>query len=166
MDLFLAIMAILLAVIGAAGCIVPVLPGVVLSYAGLLCAFFREGSTLSATMLWIWLAVVAVVSLVDYFLPAYMTKIFGGSRPATIGATIGAIGGFFFGPIGIIAGPFIGALLGELMNNRNDLNRAIKVGLGSFLSFIVGTGIKLLAAFGILIYIFRDITPSIQAIFQ
>ena len=86
-----------------------------------------------------------------------MTKIFGGSRPATIGATIGAIAGFLFGPIGIIVGPFAGAVIGELMNNRNDLNRAIKVGLGSFLSFIVGTGIKLMAASGILIYICRDI---------
>ena len=150
-------MAILLAVIGAAGCIVPIIPGVVLSYAGLLCAYFRDGSTLSTTLLWIWLVVVAVVSLIDYFLPAYMTKIFGGSRPATIGATIGAIAGFLFGPIGIIVGPFAGAVIGELMNNRNDLNRAIKVGLGSFLSFIVGTGIKLMAASGIMIYICRDI---------
>ena len=150
-------MAILLAVIGAAGCIVPIIPGVVLSYAGLLCAYFRDGSTLSTTLLWIWLVVVAVVSLIDYFLPAYMTKIFGGSRPATIGATIGAIAGFLFGPIGIIVGPFAGAVIGELMNNRNDLNRAIKVGLGSFLSFIVGTGIKLMAASGILIYLCRDI---------
>ena len=135
----------------------PIIPGVVLSYAGLLCAYFRDGSTLSTTLLWIWLVVVAVVSLIDYFLPAYMTKIFGGSRPATIGATIGAIAGFLFGPIGIIVGPFAGAVIGELMNNRNDLNRAIKVGLGSFLSFIVGTGIKLMAASGILIYICRDI---------
>lgn len=157
MEVFLAIMAVLLAVVGAAGCIVPVLPGVMLSYAGLLCAFFREGSTLSTTLLWIWAAAVAVVSVIDYFLPAYMTKIFGGSRPATIGATIGAIGGFFFGPLGIIVGPFVGAMAGELLNNRNDMNRAIKVGLGSFLSFIVGTGIKLMAASGILFYICRDI---------
>ena len=157
MEVFLAIMAVVLAVVGAAGCIVPVLPGVVLSYAGMLCAFFREGSTLSTSLLWIWAVVVAVVSVIDYFLPAYMTKIFGGSRPATIGATIGAVGGFFFGPLGIIVGPFIGAMAGELLNNRNDMNRAIKVGLGSFLSFIVGTGIKLMAASGILFYVCRDI---------
>ncbi len=157
MEIFLAIIAVVFALVGAAGCIVPVLPGVVLSYAGLLCAYFREGSTLSTALLWVWLAVVIVVSLVDYFLPAYMTKTFGGSRPATVGATIGAIGGFFFGPIGIIAGPFIGAVVGELLNNRDDLNRAVKVGLGSFLSFIVGTGVKLLAASGMLIYICRDI---------
>ena len=86
-----------------------------------------------------------------------MTKTFGGSRQATIGATIGAIGGFFFGPLGVIAGPFIGALIGEMMHNHDDLNGAIKVGLGSFLSFIVGTGVKLLAASGMLIYVCRDI---------
>lgn len=150
-------MAVLLTVIGAVGCVAPVLPGVVLCYGGLLCTFFREGSTLSPTLMWIWLAIVIVVSLVDYFLPAYMTKTFGGSRQATIGATIGAIGGFFFGPLGVIAGPFIGALIGEMMHNHDDLNGAIKVGLGSFLSFIVGTGIKLLAASGMLIYVCRDI---------
>lgn len=157
MEIFLAIAAILLAVIGAAGCIVPILPGVVLSFGGLLCAFAREESTLSSTLIWIWLVIVAIVSVLDYFLPAYMTKIFGGSRPATIGATIGAICGFFLGPLGIIAGPFFGAVIGELKSHRNDLNRAIKVGLGSFLSFIVGTGVKLMAASGMLIYICRDI---------
>ena len=161
----MAVMAVLFTVIGAVGCIVPVLPGVVLSYIGLLCAFFREGSTLSTTLLWIWLAIVVVVSLVDYFLPAYMTKVFGGSRPATVGATIGAIGGFFFGPLGIIAGPFIGALIGEMMHNRDDLNRAIKVALGSFLSFIVGTGVKVVVATMITYYIARDLFQQVVAMF-
>ena len=150
-------MAILLAVIGAAGCIVPILPGVILCYGGLLCALFREGSTLSTTSMFIWAAVVAIVSLIDYILPAYMTKIYGGSRPASVGATIGAIVGFLFGPLGIIVGPFAGAVIGELMHNRDDLTRAIKVGFGSFISFIVGTGIKLIVASGILIHICIDI---------
>ena len=160
MDLFLAILAVLFGIIGIIGSVVPVIPGVILSYAGLLCAFFRSDSTISSVTVWIWLAIVAIVSVVDYFLPAYMTKLFGGSRAATVGATIGLIVGIFLTPIGMIAGTFAGAVIGELLNNRDDLYRALKAGIGSFLSFIVGTGIKLTAAIGLLFYICGDILPS------
>ena len=162
MDTFLSILAVLFTFIGIVGSIVPVLPGVALSYAGLLCAYFSEGSQLTPTFMWIWLAIELVVSLVDYLLPGYMTKVFGGSRAATIGATIGVIAGMFFGPIGIIAGPFVGAVAGELLHNRENLGRAIQVGFGSFLSFIVGTGIKLIAAVAMFIYACKDIFPSIK----
>ena len=162
MDTFLSILAVLFTFIGIVGSIVPVLPGVALSYAGLLCAYFSEGSQLTPTFMWIWLAFVPLVSLVAYLLPGYMTKVFGGSRAATIGATIGVIAGMFFGPIGIIAGPFVGAVAGELLHNRENLGRAIQVGFGSFLSFIVGTGIKLIAAVAMFIYACKDIFPSIK----
>ena len=72
------------------------------------------------------------------------------------------LAGMFFGPIGIIAGPFVGAVAGELLHNRENLGRAIQVGFGSFLSFIVGTGIKLIAAVAMFIYACKDIFPSIK----
>lgn len=160
MDVLLSVLALLFTAIGIIGCVIPIIPGAVLSYAGLLCAFFSGHSQLSPTFLWIWLAIVIVVSLVDYFLPAYMTKLFGGSRAATMGATIGMIAGMFYAPIGLLAGPFIGAFVGELLHNRDDLNRALRSGFGSFLSFIVGTGIKLTASTAMFIYVCKDIyTP-------
>ena len=79
MDTTLAILAFLFALIGIAGCIVPALPGVILSYAGLVCAYFCSYSQISTAALLIWLAVTLFVSVADYFLPAYMTRRFGGS---------------------------------------------------------------------------------------
>lgn len=163
MDVFLSILAVVLGIVGIIGCVIPILPGVILSFAGLLCSFFTSGSQLSSTIMWIWLALTLVVSVVDYFLPAYMTKIFGGSRASAVGATIGLVAGLFFTPIGMILGTFLGAVIGELLNNPDNIGRALKAGAGSFLSFIVGTGIKLTASIGMLFYIFRDIFPSFAA---
>lgn len=160
MDVFLSILAVLLSVVGIVGCVVPIIPGVILCFAGLLCSFFTTGTLMSPAMVWVWLIITIVVSLVDYFLPAYMTKLFGGSRAAVIGATLGLIVGLFFTPVGMILGTFLGAVIGELLNNRNDLGSAVKAGVGSFLSFIVGTGIKLIAAFGMFFYICCDIFPA------
>jgi uncharacterized protein YqgC (DUF456 family) len=95
----------------------------------------------------------------DNFLPVWLTKKFGGSRLAVIGSVLGlVVGMIFFAPIGLIVGPFLGALTGELINNRvkrhkietkgTDVvapdNNALKVALGAFLAFILGTGAKLI----------------------
>lgn len=164
MDVFLSISAFVLAFIGIAGCIIPVLPGVVLSYAGLLCAYGCSHTGLTPNDLWIWLAVTVAVTAVDYVLPAYMAKLFGGSRSGMIGATIGAVAGFFiFPPIGILLGPFAGAVAGELLHDGSNSGRAFRVGFGSFLSFIVGTGLKLGASIGILILIWGDTVPAVKS---
>lgn len=163
MDIALSIAAFLLAIVGIAGCIVPVLPGVVLSYAGLLCAYFTSYSAITSSALWIWLALTVAVSAADYFLPAWMTRRFGGSRSGAIGATVGVFAGFFlFPPLGIILGPFFGAIVGELLNNKRDTAKAFRVGFGSFLSFIVGTGLKLAVALGIFLHIAADTYHSLR----
>ena len=80
-----------------------------------------------------------------------------------IGATVGVFAGFFiFPPIGIILGPFVGAVAGELLNDRGDFPKAILVGFGSFLSFIVGTGLKVVAAVGMLIHVTADTYPAVR----
>ena len=146
MDITLSIAAFALSILGIIGCIVPALPGVALSYAGLLCAWFTSYSQMTSGAIWLWLAVTVAVSAADYFLPAWMTRRFGGSRSGAIGATAGVFAGFFlFPPVGIILGPFAGAVLGELLNDRSDVPKAFLVGFGSFLAFVVGTGVKLAA---------------------
>lgn len=163
MDIALSVAAFLLSIVGIIGCIVPALPGVVLSYAGLLCAFFTSYSHMSAASVWIWLAITVAVSVADYFLPAWMTRRFGGSRSGAIGATVGVFAGFFiFPPVGIILGPFFGALVGELLNDRSDVPKALLVGFGSFLSFVVGTGLKLAAAVGMFIHVAADTYPAVR----
>lgn len=163
MDILLSTGAFLLALLGIAGCIVPALPGTLLSYGGLLCAYFTSYSHMTPAALWIWLAACILVSIADYILPAWMTKRFGGSRAGSIGATVGVFAGFFFlPPVGIILGPFLGAVVGELLHDRNDRAKALRVGFGSFLSFIVGTGIKLIVSIGILVHVIADTFPAVR----
>ncbi len=143
MDTLLSILAVLFGVVGCVGCIVPVLPGVALAYAGYLCLYFCSYSEISVAWLVVFGVLTLIVSVLDYLLPSYMTKKFGGSKAGERGAMAGVLGGFLFGPIGIIVGPFVGAVLGELIFDNSDKQRALRSGFGSFLSFFVGTGIKL-----------------------
>jgi len=163
MDILLSTAAFVLAILGIVGCIVPAVPGVVFSYAGLLCACFTSYSSMSAAALWIWLALALAVSAADYYLPAWMTRRFGGSRAGAIGATVGVFAGFFlFPPAGIVLGPFFGAVLGELLHDKSDPAKAMRVGFGSFMAFVVGTGIKLAVAAGIAFHIMADTWPALH----
>ncbi len=156
MDTFLAIIALLLALIGVAGCILPVLPGTPICYVGMILMTCTEYSTLTKPIMITFLIVTILVSIADYLLPAWLSRRFGGSKHGARGATIGMVVGLFLGPMGLILGPFVGAVLGEMSVNRDDTAKAVKVGFGAFLSFIVGTGIKLIASIAMLIYIIGD----------
>lgn len=163
MDWLLSISALLLVAIGIVGCIVPVIPGVVLAYAGLLCSYFCSFSTIPSSAVWVFLVLTVAVSAADYFLPAYMAKIFGGTKAGMRGATAGLIVGIVFGNIlGAIVFPFIGAVAGELMHDGSDTRRALKVGFGSFLSFVVGTGMKLALSIAMLVRVWSDIYPVVR----
>ena len=167
MDIFLSIVAFLCCLVGIIGCIVPVLPGPVLSYAGLFCAYLCSYSTLTPATMWLWAGLTAAVTAVDYFLPGYMAKLFGGTRAGMIGATVGLIAGLLMGGLlGILLGPFMGAVLGELMHDRAEVGRAFVVGIGSFLSFFVGTGIKLVASIGMLTFVIADTWPALRTWFS
>ena len=165
MEIFLSIIALLCGIIGIIGSIMPILPGVALSYIGMLCAYFTSASTITTPMLWVWGIVTVAVCVMDYVLPAYFSKMFGASKAGMTGATLGVFAGIFLGPIGIVFGPFAGAVLGEMLNQNRTLGEAIKVGFGSFLSFLVGTGIKLIVATIVTYYIARDIIEQIIALF-
>lgn len=141
----LEILAIICTLVGVVGCVAPVLPGVPICYVGVLLCHWA-GAPFTTNQLVLWAIVAAAVTLLDNFLPALMTKRFGGSKAATRGSLIGIVVGFFAGPLGLILGPFFGALIGELTHDGSDSARAFKVAFGSFVAFICGTGIKLIAA--------------------
>ena len=161
MDTLLSVLAVLFAIIGCVGCIVPVLPGVALAYAGYVCLYFCSYADISVVWLIVFGVLTLFVSVLDYILPAYMTKKFGGSKAGERGAMAGVLAGFIFGPVGIIVGPFAGAVLGELIYDGSDKRRALRSGLGSFRSFFVGTGIKLVVSMWLAIEIFVDVFKHI-----
>ncbi len=153
MDYFLLIVASVLIITGLIGCILPILPGPPLSFAGLLLLYFTKFGQFDSSIL-IWTGIFAlVVTILDLVLPIWTTKKLGGTKRGVWGATIGLIlGTFIFPPIGIIAGPFFGALIGEMTSNEKN-GKALQSAIGSFLGFLLGTGLKLTVS-GVITYYF------------
>lgn len=156
METVVAILAILAGVTGIIGSILPALPGPPLSWIGMLLLYFwggtnGKGEEMSLAILLVMLGVTILVSILDYLIPAYLTKATGGSKYAERGAIIGMIVGIFLSPLGMILLSFLGAFLAEIIYARKRSGEALKSALGSFLGFIAGTGIKLVAC-GIMMY--------------
>ena len=139
------VLVVVLFVVGMAGAIFPILPGVLAVYA----AFFVYGLFFGFTEfgVWFWLlqtSVVIAILVADYVVSAWGVKKFGGTRASVIGSTIGIIVGPFVIPgIGLLAGPFIGAWIGELITGA-DMKQATKAGLGALVGFLSSTIVKLI----------------------
>jgi uncharacterized protein YqgC (DUF456 family) len=156
MDYVLLGLAIVMMIVGIAGCLLPVLPGPPLTYLGLVVLHFTKFGPVS-TNLFIILGVVAiVVTVIDYIVPIWGTRQFGGSKYGMRGAAVGLVIGLFLGPFGIIAGPFIGAVVGELLF-KDDIKYALKAGFGSLLGFLTGVGLKLAASLLMTFYFVKTI---------
>ncbi len=146
-DYFLLIAGSFMMLLGILGCLLPVLPGPPLSWVGLLLLNISRFGNFSFQFMVIMAVVAVVVTVLDYVVPVWGTKRFGGSRAGIWGATLGLIGGIFFmPPAGIILGPFLGALIGELIIGT-DSRASVRSAFGSFVGFLLGTGLKLIASF-------------------
>ena len=156
LDYILLIIAIILLILGIIGCLAPVLPGPPLSYLGLILLQLTKFADFSLTVLITLAVIVVIVSVLDYVVPIWGTRKFGGSKYGIRGATVGLIVGFFLGPPGIIIGPFLGAVIGELIF-KDDLKYAMKAGFGSLLGFLTGVGLKLAASFVITFYFVKEL---------
>ena len=154
MDIFLIIIAGLLLLTGFLGSILPVLPGIPLSYLGIILLHLTSAIQFSSGFLIILGIVVVVVQLLDFIIPVWGTKKTGGSKAGVRGSIIGLFAGFFMGPWGIIAGPFIGALIGELLVGKTS-QKAIKAAFGAFLGLLTGTILKLILA-GIMMFYYVE----------
>ena len=168
MDILLIILGAICLLIGIIGCVAPVLPGVPLAYLGLLLLHWTERVQFSWQFLAVWAVIVVVIQLLDYFIPAWGTKKFGGTKWGVWGSTIGLFVGLFMGPMGIVIGPFVGAVVGELLyfnrhpqtaqssdeiGKNSQFNRALRAGLGSFIGLLTGTILKLICC-GMMVFYF------------
>lgn len=159
MNVVLIVLAVILGVAGIIGSIVPGSPGPPLSWVGILLMYFFGGTNgagepMSLTLLLVLLGVTVLVTVMDYIVPAWFTKLTGGSKYASWGAVIGLLAGLVFPlPFGMIVTSLMAAFLAELLFAGKDAGSSLKASFGAFLGFLSGTGIKLIASAVMLYYI-------------
>ena len=170
MEYLIYLLAVLFIIVGIIGDVVPGLPGVPISYAAMLLLHFFTDINYSVSTLVIYGIVCLLITVLDYFVPIWGTKKFGGTKAGVRGSTIGLIIGVIvlpllgvvlgpFGIIGIIAGPFVGAYIGEKMSGVDD-TLAWRSAFGSFVGFMAGTLLKVVYSIVIGFVVIKDIIVS------
>lgn len=161
MNTLFIIIAILCCVVGIIGSIVPGLPGPPISWAALMVLYLAHIGDLQVRTVVIYAVVALIITILDYIVPVWGTTKFGGTKMGAKGSTWGLVVSVFvlpllgitigpFGIIGILAGPFVGAYLGEMKGGNRD--NALRSAFGSFVGFLAGTLIKLV--FGIVVMVY------------
>lgn len=152
MDTVLIILGSLFVIVGFIGAWLPVLPGMPVSYVGLLALQLTSEPPFSFGFMVVWAVITVILMILDNIIPAYGTRKFGGSPYGVWGTILGLFIGFFFPPVGIIAGPLAGAFAGELLAGKRS-DQALRAALGSFAGFLAGTLLKVIAC-GVMGYYF------------
>jgi uncharacterized protein YqgC (DUF456 family) len=143
MDVLLLALGFMCVILGIFGSFLPVLPGPSISWVGLVLLYFTNAVPANYWVLGIALLITVIISVLDYVIPAKGTKRFGGSSYGIWGTNIGLIVGILAPvPFGFIIGPFVGALIGELIYDFKDHNRALKAATGSFVGFLASSFMK------------------------
>lgn len=150
------ILGIILCIIGIIGSLLPLLPGPPIAYAGILLQLFRNPDPFDAKTYWIFAGVVVISLVLDYLIPIWGTKKFGGTKYGAWGCTIGFLAAFWLGPLGIIIGPFAGAFIGEMIGGQ-EAHKSFKAAIGSFVGFLVGSFLKIVVCFFMLYWIITSI---------
>jgi uncharacterized protein YqgC (DUF456 family) len=147
MSFLLWILGVVLVVVGLVGIVMPALPGHLLILIGLVVGAWAEGFT--RVGFWT-LAIIATIALasygIDFAAAAMGARRLGATPRAMTGAALGTLLGLFFGLPGIVLGPFLGAVIGELTATRN-FARAGKAGVAAWIGFVIGVAVKISFAF-------------------
>ena len=141
--------------IGLIGTVLPALPGLPLVFGGMLMAAWTGDFQQVGIPMLVVLGILTLLSLgIDLWATALGAKRVGASRKAVIGAVLGTVGGLAFGPLGLVLGPFAGALAGELLHRRSlgtqHLGDAARIGFGTWMGILFGVVLKLGLAFAML----------------
>ena len=114
--------SIILLILGILGTFLPVLPGLLLSLAGLLIYKFGTDSSLSMVYIWIFVFLTILSAILNYVIPARTNRKYGGTRWGSVGSVLGTLGGLFFIPVpfGFLIGMFLGVFIGELLHDASD----------------------------------------------
>lgn len=139
MDLVILALAALLMLVGILGSFLPMLPGIPVSWAGLLLLHLTSVIPVNYTFLSVTLLVTIIIFALQYAIPALGTKYLGGTKKGMVGATVGLVAGIFIPiPFAILIAPFMGAYLGEILN-KADSKTALKAASGSFIGLLAST---------------------------
>ena len=156
MDLVLVAFAAILMLVGVLGSFLPMLPGIPVSWAGLLLLHFTAAIPMNYTFLGITLVITIIIFILQYAIPALGTKYLGGSKMGMWGATLGLFVGIFIPlPFAILYTPFVGAYIGEILN-KADSRTALRAATGSFVGLLASTFMEfVVAAIFLLLYIWK-----------
>jgi len=143
MDYLWILLGLIFLVGGVAGCFLPILPGPPLAYISLLFLQLTKDAPFTFEfMLWIGLGTILITGL-DYFIPPYAAKKFGGTRYGVMGSVVGIIAGLIiFPPWGVLIFPFIGAYMGEVLFG-SERSVAKKAAIGTMIGLMSGVILKL-----------------------
>ena len=159
MDIFLLILAIICMLVGLAGSFLPILPGPPICFLGFILVEITAYADFTTSFLIVWAILVVILGILEYYIPTWGTKKYGGTKSGQKGATIGTILGIFIPPqpLGLILGPFVGAYIGEIMHDKYDKRTALRSAWGSFIGFLAGTFLKVVTVLVMAFFFIREI---------
>lgn len=155
------LISVLLLIIGILGTFLPVLPGLIISFAGLL--LYKFGADSNLPMIWIWIFgfLTLLSAILNYIIPAKTNRKYGGTKWGSIGSVVGTIVGIFIPiPFGFLIGMFAGVFIGELLHDFSDKKKAFNSTKGAFIGFLYGTGFNLLVGLAMFLVVIIDLIKN------
>jgi len=157
-DLLIIVLASLFILLGIIGSFIPIIPGPLSSWSGLLILSFSSSITISPFFLVLSFIIALFIFIIDNIISILGAKKFGGGKGSVIGSSIGLILGIIFlGPFGLLFGPFTGAFLGELYMNQDNKKGALRAAIGALLGFITGVSLKLMISLAFCFYFLKSL---------
>ena len=155
----IARVSLIIMVVGIAGTFLPVLPGLILCFGGLLLYKFGADAPLNMAYIWIFGILTLLSGILNYVIPAKTNRKYGGTRWGSIGSIIGTFAGMIFIPVplGFLIGMFAGVFIGELLHDRSDRKKAWNSTKGAFIGFLYGAGFNFVVGVAMFLVVLFDI---------